>query len=305
MSRQATGPAAQPPAPAASAALILVREAAGRVQVYLLRRSASSGFMPGAFVFPGGLVEPCDGEAGFWRRRVDLAPGEIHRRLGEAGGFDALTYAVAAVREAFEESCALLALSPRAGGGAYREACALRAAGGLEHGWLNRLAGEGDWSLSLSRLSPWERWVTPLAMPRRFDTRFFVAALPQGQRCSPDGRETTQGFWLEPHEALAANLCGAVPLTPPGLATLQELLRYPTLRSLQSAAGRRWSAGVMPRLVPLAAPRQALILMPWDPQYGGEAPGILPGAANPEVLPAGAPFSRVWNDGKGIWRPVR
>ncbi|MFO7709437.1 MAG: hypothetical protein R6V84_14815 [Desulfobacterales bacterium] len=297
---------AVPPVPVPAATLILVREAAGRLQVYLLRRSRTSGFMPGSFVFPGGLVDAGDDDAGFWLKRVDLAAEAIAARLGEAGGFDLLPYAVAAVREAFEESQALLAHRRDAAGCDFGAACAFRAAHGTEGGWFKRLVDSGGWILSLSALWRWERWVTPLAMPRRFDTRFFITTLPPGQLCLPDMRETTEGGWLAPQEALAANLTGAVPLTPPGLVTLRELAHHPTVSSLQAAAAyRRWSPGILPRLVPIPESPQAVILMPWDPQYGLEASEIVSGAAEPRVLDAEAPFSRVWNDGSGLWRPVR
>jgi 8-oxo-dGTP pyrophosphatase MutT (NUDIX family) len=294
---------ATPPVPAAT--LILIREAAGRLQVYLLRRSRASGFMPGSFVFPGGLVDASDGDAGFWLKRVDLAAEAIDGRLGEAGGFEVLPYAVAAVREAFEESQALLAHPRSEAGGAYTAACAFRAAHGTERGWFKRLVESEGWVLTLSALSRWERWVTPVAMPRRFDTRFFIAALPPGQICLPDMRETTEGVWLTPQAALAANLAGTVPLTPPGLVSLQELARHPTVASLKAAAAdRRWSAGILPRLVPIPQSTQAVILMPWDPQYRLEAFEIVSSAAEPRVMEAGAPFSRVWNDGSGLWRPI-
>ena len=294
-----------PPVPVPAATLILLREAAGCLQVHLLRRSRTSGFMPGSFVFPGGLVDAGDDDAGFWLKRVDLAAEAIDDRLGEPGGFDVLPYAVAAVREAFEESQALLAHRRSAAGGDYAAACAFRAAHGSERGWFKRLVDSEGWVLNLSALLRWERWVTPLAMPRRFDTRFFIAVLPPGQHCRPDMHETTEGVWLTPQAALAANLAGAVPLTPPGLATLQELAPYATLAALQTAAAARaWSAGVMPRLIPIPGSPRAVILMPWDPQYGLAESEIVSGAAEPRVLEAGAPFSRVWNDGSGLWRPI-
>ena len=294
-----------PAVPVQAATLILTRERAGRLQVYLLRRSSTSGYMPGSFVFPGGLLDPHDRDADFWGEHIDLTPGAVDRRLGGEDGFDALGYAVAAVRETFEESRALLAGRRRPGQADYEEACALRSSCGAEHGWFNRLAGDGGWVLSLSALWRWERWITPAAMPRRFDTRFFVSTLPEGQRCLADSYETTEGIWIEPRDALEANLAGSVPLTPPGLVTLQELLSYPSWRNLRAAAAdRRWSAGIMPRLLSFPGSRQSLILMPWDPQYDREAAEILPGAEKRDVLEAGEPFSRVWYDGSGLWRPV-
>lgn len=60
----------------------------------------------------------------------------------------------------------------------------------------------------------------------------------------------------------------------------------------------------MPRLIPIPGSPRAVILMPWDPQYGLAESEIVSGAAEPRVLEAGAPFSRVWNDGSGLWRPI-
>lgn len=294
-----------PAVPVPAATLILTREEAGRLQVYLLRRNPKSGFMPGSFVFPGGWVDPGDGDWGFWRERVDLAPELVRARLGEADGSDPLAYAVAAVREAFEESRALFAERRPGADGGYEAACAFRTDHGAERGWFGRLMVSGGWVLRLSALVRWGRWVTPLAMPRRFYTCFFLAVLPEGQTCRPDMRETTEGVWLTPAEALAANHSGTVPLTPPGLVTLQEMSAYPDLPPLLAAAAARpGGSAVMPRFVPLGAPRQALILMPWDPCYGREWEGITPPEGGVRPLPAGEPFSRVWNDGSGVWRPV-
>jgi len=100
----------RPPVPVPAATVILVREEAGHLQVYLLRRSQTSGFMPGSYVFPGGLVDHGDRDDALWQAHVDLAPDALGERLGAAAvGFDALCYGVAAVRETFEEAGVLLA----------------------------------------------------------------------------------------------------------------------------------------------------------------------------------------------------
>jgi hypothetical protein len=142
-------------------------------------------------------------------------------------------------------------------------------------------------------------------MPRRFDTRFFVAAAPAGQQCRPDGHETTEGCWISPRRALEENLAGRIPLSPPTLVTLQELLAYPDLETLERALETRdWGAAVFPRLVPLGKENGAVLLEPWDPLYDQEQPGIDPAALPAALLPAGEKFSRLWN-GDGIWRPVK
>jgi 8-oxo-dGTP pyrophosphatase MutT (NUDIX family) len=296
----------RPPVPAPAATVILVREAAGQLQVYLLRRSQTSGFMPGSYVFPGGLVDDRDREETLWRAHVDLAPETLGERLGPAtGGFQALCYGVAAVRETFEEAGVLLARPRFAAEGDFGRACERRLAESPAHGWFTRLVVSDGWVLRLSALSRWARWVTPERMPRRFDTRFFVAVLPPGQACRPDMRETTAGIWISPREALVENMNGGMPLSPPTLATLHEFLSIPDLQRLQTVlAGRNWGAPIMPRLVPLEKDRQFVLLLPWDPMYALNENEIRLGDVEGLLLPAAEPFSRVWHC-NGHFRPIR
>ena len=187
----------RPPVPVPAATVILVREEAGRLQVYLLRRSQTSGFMPGSYVFPGGLVDDRDRDDALWLTHADLAPDVLGERLGQAaGGFEALCYGVAAVRETFEEAGVLLARPRFPAQGDFGRACERRLAESPAHGWFTRLVVSDGWVLTLSALSRWARWITPERMPRRFDTRFFVAVLPPGQACLPDMQETTAGIWI-------------------------------------------------------------------------------------------------------------
>jgi 8-oxo-dGTP pyrophosphatase MutT (NUDIX family) len=108
-------PSEKEPMPAST--LLLIRDKNGELQVYLLKRKGSSGFFPGNYVFPGGMVDSEDRDTDFWKARVDLEPEEIDRRLGGALGWEeALAFAVAAVRETFEEAGVLLAWKRRKSG---------------------------------------------------------------------------------------------------------------------------------------------------------------------------------------------
>ncbi len=296
----------RPPVPVPAATVILVREEAGRLQVYLLRRSQTSGFMPGSYVFPGGLVDDRDRDDALWRAHADLAPDALSERLGQAaGGFEELCYGVAAVRETFEEAGVLLARPGFPAQGDFGRACERRLAQSPAHGWFTQLVVSDGWVLTLSALSRWARWITPERMPRRFDTRFFVAVLPPGQACRPDMQETTAGIWISPRDALVENINGNMPLSPPTLATLHEFLSIPTLKQLQTVlSGRNWGEPIMPRLVPLAKERQFVLLMPWDPMYGRNEKEIRLGDVEPLVLPAAEPFARVWHC-NGLFRPIR
>jgi 8-oxo-dGTP pyrophosphatase MutT (NUDIX family) len=285
--------------------LILVRQLDGELQTYLLRRSPTSGFMPGLFVFPGGGVDGADRDEAFWKEHMDLAPPAVSERLGRGLGFaEALSFAVAALRETFEEAGILFAAKAGATAGDLRRVGQRRLQESHWHGWFQSLVQTDGWTLTLSALAPWSHWITPVGMPRRFDTRFFTAALPEGQDGRPDGRETTTGLWISPRKALTVNLEGKIPLSPPTLVTLNELLGYATLGRLQRGlAGRGWGEPLLPRLMALGKGAGSVIIEPWDPMYAQEEIRIEARTLPHCVLSAGAPFSRLWNEG-GVWRPV-
>jgi hypothetical protein len=139
-------------------------------------------------------------------------------------------------------------------------------------------------------------------MKRRYDTRFFMATMPTEQVCRPDGRETTHGFWISPEKGLAGNLTGKIPLSPPTLITLHELLQYASLQDLaKETEGRLWGEALLPRMIPLD--KGAVIVEPWDPLYSHTNIEIDPVGLRKAVLPIGQPFSRIWHH-QGIWRPV-
>jgi hypothetical protein len=180
--------------------------------------------------------------------------------------------------------------------------CETRKVKKLSKGWFREWVASGDWHLQLSRLAPWAHWVTPEAFKPRFDTRFFVAFVPEDQECSPDKRETTHGTWVSPEQGLAANLKGEIPLSPPTLVTLHELLQHETLSDLREEVGRRgWGEPRLPRVIPVE--KGAVILEPWDPMIHEREVRFDLTALKKLVVPVGEPFSRLWLY-EGIWRPV-
>jgi hypothetical protein len=127
--------------------------------------------------------------------------------------------------------------------------------------------------------------------------------MPANQFCRPDESEVVQGLWLGPAEALAGNITSKIPLSPPTLVTLHELLQYTNLNNLQTGNhGRPWGQTRLPRLVPLL--QSAVIVQPWDPMYNQEEICIDPESLTDAVLPVGESFSRIWCD-NGIWKPIR
>lgn len=283
-----------PATPSPSATLILVRDGSTGMEVYLTRRSAGSSFMPGTYVFPGGNLEPADRDMHFWQTHVDLPADRLARVLG--GPPDRmLPIAVAAIRETWEEAGLLLAAPAEriAGAGRFQS----------DGPPFKRRIRESGLCLQVSLLGRWHHWITPRRMPQRFDTFFFTAPVPRSQIGRPDHHETVHAVWVNPRRALTQNLHGRLPLSPPTLVTLAQMLDFSSADQLMAESrSRAWPAPIMPRLWPLD--NGALIVEPWDPDYDRPTVRVDPAGLESQVLPVGAPFSRLWRHG-GICRPVR
>ena len=293
----------RPREPKSAATVILIRESSSEFQVFLLRRSGRSGFFPSTYVFPGGTVDSEDLNTELWSEHGDMDPGAISRSLGgELSTEKAIAYGVTAIRETFEEAGVLLAVKNEDDGSHQNGFRDRRMNGGLDKDWLHELVVSEGWTLAFSRLARWAHWITPELMAHRFDTRFFLAFVPQDQECTPDSRETTHGVWVSPAQGLAANLEGQIPLSPPAVVTLQELSQYRHIKDLEKEArSRLWGEARLPRLIPL--PEGSVILQPWDPMYHLECE-LDPRTLEKSVLAPGEPFSRVWYH-NGVWKPVR
>jgi 8-oxo-dGTP pyrophosphatase MutT (NUDIX family) len=237
----------QPATPRDAATVMLLRSGqAGGLEVYMLRRKPSMTFAPGAFVFPGGSVDPRDADekvawagppAEEWGRIFD-APPELARAL-----------VCAAVRETFEESGVLLA----------GESADSVIADTTSDAWESDRRALLDRSVSLAELlsrrglvlradllRPWSRWITPVIEPRRFDARFFAAAMPSGQRTRDVGGEAAAVAWIAPAAALAAGKRGELTLWPPTAVTLTELAACGDLDA--ALTGPRQVAPIIPEV---------------------------------------------------------
>ena len=156
--------------------VIVLREADEGLETFLLCRHHQSGFMGGAHVFPGGKVDPSDAEPS-WCTKVDRPTEEITARLGETEV--GLGLLVAAVRETFEEAGVLLA---NTAAGIDLSATRERLHSGAS---FSELASDIDMKIDSMALTPYARWITPKMESRRFDTRFYIAVLPEGHELEP------------------------------------------------------------------------------------------------------------------------
>lgn len=234
--------------PRDAATVVLLRDGADGVEVLLHGRARAMDFAPGAHVFPGGSVDP--GDADFdgvgWAgpSAADLSallgvPPERSRALVSA-----------AVRETFEEAGVLLAGEPAAlaaiGADLTQDRGALLA-GSVSLGEVLRRRGL---ALRADLLTPWTRWITPEASDRRFDTWFFVAAMPPGQSADAGigtGAEADSAVWLRPGAALDVARAGEITLLPPTAVTLAQLAAYDGIADV--LAQRRTITPLMPSVV--------------------------------------------------------
>ena len=235
-------------APRDAATVIVVRERGAALETLLLRRQRSMAFAAGMHVFPGGAVQVSDYDPVPW---LGPAAALWARRWGcEADLARALV--VAAVRETFEETGILLA-GPD--GDSVLGACA-----GLEWDEARRALEAGELTMAsflASRglvvradlLGAWSHWITPEFEPRRFDTRFFVAVLPDQEVRHSHGSEADASFWIDVESAAAAAERGAIAMMAPTRHSLGRL-------AASGPAGvAQVVAGVSRQPVPVIQPR--------------------------------------------------
>ncbi|UGQ11201.1 NUDIX domain-containing protein [Yinghuangia sp. ASG 101] len=231
-----------------AATIVVLRERAGRLEVFLMRRQASMAFAGGMHVFPGGGVQESD-----FDETVPWA-GTPAREWAERFRCDARlarALVVAAVRETFEETGVLLAgpdtatvvEDTRAPG--FQEARTRLEAGDISFGALLR---ERGLVLRADLLGAWAHWITPEFEPRRYDTRFFVALLPKGQSERGLAGEADRALWLPADEAWRQADAGELHMMPPTRHTLRAL-RGMTADGVMREAADRSVTTIAPRLV--------------------------------------------------------
>jgi 8-oxo-dGTP pyrophosphatase MutT (NUDIX family) len=212
----------------------------------MLRRRASMAFAAGAYAYPGGGVDPRD------ERPVRWAGPSLEAWAATLGAPAAHAQAVicAAVRETFEESGVLLAgadattvVADTTGDDWEADRAALVA---KDFSFADFLARR-DLVLRSDLLGPWARWITPEFEERRFDTWFFLAVLPEGQRTRDVSGEADRTVWMRPADAVDGFTRGEMFMLPPTISTLRALLPYGSAAEALAAAPGRDLTPVRPR----------------------------------------------------------
>lgn len=227
-----------------AATVMLLRDTDAGLEVFMLRRTVNAAFAGGMFVFPGGKVDDSDGD-------------------GDEG------FAVAAIRECFEEAGVLLAVD--ADGRTVDDGHPVldhRHAVHDGHVDVRALVDEHGLRLDTGSMVWMSHWITPKGeTSRRFDTRFFVVASPPGQSSYHDDNETVASMWVRPADALARMAAGELALMPPTIANLQFLEPHADVTSAIAAARR---IGTPPCILPkirFVDGRTVGIAMPGDADY--------------------------------------
>ena len=292
-----------PPPLRKASTVILVREKDKALEVYLLRRSTKSGFMGGLYVFPGGVADSDDFGLESWSPYIDMDQTQIEKQLGGLTfpKEDVTGFSIAAIRETLEEAGVLIASGKGKTKKDVQDVCTFRLNRDLPKSWFRTKIMKEEWVLSFSSLGRWSHWITPELMKKRFDTRFFIVFMPGDQTCVPDDVETKHGIWLTPRNALEQNLEEKVPLSPPTVVTLTQMLKFNNFHELKSEMQTRsWGDPIEPRLVPSS--KGPVIIEPWDPMYDTDDKIDISNLSE-KVLPPCSNFSRIWCN-KDVWKPV-
>jgi 8-oxo-dGTP pyrophosphatase MutT (NUDIX family) len=255
-------------APIKAATVILLRETAdGPPEAFLLKRHDANPFMGGMFVYPGGKIEREDRAAA--SGAVPLLQQREYRAASRIPRGEHIAACCAAIRELFEEAHVLLgriagcpAATPEA---AVIERLVHHAGHETDGRSFFETLRDAGVQPATGELYYRANWVTPEGRPLRFDTHFFVARLPAGQEAVADPRESSTGLWITPEKALAGNLRGTIPLSPPTLKTLEDIAPFRTIDQVVSSLSSDPVSPVLPVLVESAA--RTLLVFPWDADY--------------------------------------
>jgi 8-oxo-dGTP pyrophosphatase MutT (NUDIX family) len=257
--------------PRAASTVVLLRDTPKKqLQVFLLRRHTASAVLGGVFVFPGGKLDEADCSADL-HSYLDTSSQVLHRALGEPDLPEqtAAGLYVAAVRELLEECGVLFARA--------NDSQALEHDAGQRQQWQHALHSGQSFAevlrsarlrVDTQHLAPWSRWITPIqpsVTNKRFDTRFFVAVLPDGQQPIHDNIEAIDSVWLTPFDALSRYWAGDLPLAPPQIMTLVSLLPHADTHSVLQAAQVLVPPLVLPEAFDDAGVRT--LCYPGDPRH--------------------------------------
>jgi len=224
--------------PSKASTIIVARESQGGFEVLMTRRHQQLQFLGGYFVFPGGGMEEADYSERMLSRCRGLSQLEAQEKLGGGMSPDvALGYWVAAVRELFEETGVHFFVdqdNADAGPNVWERLAKKRQH--LSEGRLNlpELLETEDLFCDLSRLTYLFHRITPEKHKVRFDTRFYLAAMPANQSPLVSSEEVAESLWLAPDIALNQSQSGTFLMMPPTIIALRTLAEHNSWEALRA-----------------------------------------------------------------------
>lgn len=266
----------EPTVPRPAATVLLLRDTPGErpLQVFLQRRVAGMAFAGGMTVFPGGGVDASDTpDPALWDGPDPAWWGERFEADAESAG----RLVQAAVREVFEECGVLLAARPDGSTPDPMVLAEARADLVAHRRTLRDVLAASGLVLRADLLDAWSRWITPEESPRRYDTAFFVAAVPHGQQADAHTTEAVEAAWWHPAEALERWKAGEMELMAPTFRTLQEIGEHPDTASVLAAAAARTVRPLIPRVK--REGDEVVVVLPGDEGFEVAAGHLRPGDA--------------------------
>jgi 8-oxo-dGTP pyrophosphatase MutT (NUDIX family) len=271
-----------------AATVMLVRDGRAGLEVFMLRRNLRSDFVGGAYVFPGGAVDPHDRHQNLEPVCTGRSDADASGQLGvESGG---LAFWVAAIRECFEEAGVLLAYGDD--GAVIRfddpevaeRFVVHRKAVDTGERRLVDICGDEGLQLAVDSIYYFSHWITPEGPSRRYDTRFFVTRAPDAQVPLHDNHEVIANLWIRPSEALDRHRAGDFELIFPTIRSLISLSQFDSAEALLAhAAAINDVPAILPRIVEDEGGGFRIVL-PGDPEYDH---------VKPVVLPEGVPMNKL------------
>ena len=248
-------PPDEPAATRPAATVVLLRDGGDGPEVLLLKRVRTSGFVPGAYVFPGGRVDADDSSPGLEARIEGIDAAGAARTLGLElqASPPAIAYVLASIREAFEETGLLLARDrhgrPYPSAAEEPRIAAARARLLADEAAFLPVLDDLDARLDGAAVAYIAHWITPVVERRRYDTRFFAAAIEGPGTVEVHASEMSDAVWLTPPAALERHRDGRLPMVFPTIHTLEALCGFGSTREILDDYRDRPIPPILPRLV--------------------------------------------------------
>jgi 8-oxo-dGTP pyrophosphatase MutT (NUDIX family) len=258
-----------------SATIVLIREAASSPEILMVRRRAGDAFGD-SYTFPGGVVDADESAAHAYcqGKSAERADAELSVTCG------GLDYYSAVVRELFEETGILLARNRHGTWAFYDDANSESLLRGLRDDlnsgaltWAELLRTH-DLSVACDALHYFSFWETPVRLPKRWATRFFLAEVPPGQDAEHDGEELTDSCWMTAADVLSSGKNGNMKLPFPTIANLRTFAEFKTVAEMVAWAANQAAAGVE-RILPviLGDDEPERVVLPGDPEFPNDKNG--------------------------------